>query len=296
MKRKLIKYSILVSSLLMLYLGYIAYQGPSVKGELTEKDLPPVSFEPDNGFYILRALLEPPEVEVPSPGVITKYREIYDLDKVQKIRKHIRKATEKEKEDLRKIEPYWKLLNQIFKVYNFAENYRQKKDILAYYLSRKKDVKKIEEGCSFFLKRYYRLINSEKISNTIQQMEDNNTIPFNVWGDIEDLGIVIDYPFQIRALNDLVCICAELHLKYDPNKTIKENLENLDSYKSIDPFSGEPYRYNSKKQILYSIGKNRKDDNGTPYSMKAWREPYDDIVIPCVINVKNRQKVQGARK
>ncbi|UCH94170.1 MAG: hypothetical protein JSV88_28405, partial [Candidatus Aminicenantes bacterium] len=40
-------------------------------------------------------------------------------------------------------------------------------------------------------------------------------------------------------------------------------LKQLDTYnKTIDPCSGKPYTWNRQKQVLYSIGTDRNDDNG----------------------------------
>jgi hypothetical protein len=68
---------------------------------------------------------------------------------------------------------------------------------------------------------------------------------------------------KVRTFYDITRISAELHLKDDPAKTVEEVLKQLDTYKkTIDPCSGKPYAWNPQKQVLYSIGTDRNDDNG----------------------------------
>lgn len=69
--------------------------------------------------------------------------------------------------------------------------------------------------------------------------------------------------YKVRAFYDMTRICAELHLKDDPGKPVEEVLKQIDTYnKAIDPCSGNPYIWNPQKQVLYSIGTDRDDDNG----------------------------------
>lgn len=458
MKRRLIKYGILVFVLIMLYFGYLLYQGSPVKGEFTEKDLAPASLEPDNGFYIFLAFLEPPEVDIYSPEVIAGYRETFNSPGVQNTWGNFREAIKRGEDAFKKIEKYDKLLKQFWKLYNPLKHPLQKKDPLAHFLSVKQDIEKIKEGCSFLLKRYQALMDAKKVEdfshpgiyfstyehnkiiiqvhrlfyvvniidaaegqwepavgnilkeisfyhrflktarsdrgygnyyiawrmlcdtyellprllnhkscpenvyartlaglqaipnrtfthrnavistyianaailnqqeswkiyiprnrikqyylnaykrllelgdqppfqrretveNTVRQMMADKKIPFDIfdeWGPLKRIERIIRLPYQTRALNDLICISAELYLKYDPRLTLEKNLEKLDTYKAIDPFSGTPYRCNPEKRVLYSIGPNRSDDGGMPF------DPYksslfDDIVIPIILPEK----------
>jgi len=455
MKRKSIKFAILVFVLIMLYFGYLLYQGGPVQGEFTEKDLAPASFEPDNGFYIFLAFLEPPEIDINSPEVIARYRETFNSFGAQSPREQIRNSIKREEEALRKIEKYEKLLQQFWKLYNPSKHPLQNKDPLAYFLSVKEDVEKIKEGCAFFLKRYQALIDAKKVEdftplgiyffmvehnkifiqvhrlfhvvniidaaqgkwepavgnilkeiafyhrflktarsetgygnyhfawmvlwktyellprllnhkscprdvyartltelqaipnrtfshrnavistyianaailnqeeswkiyipknrikqyyinayrrlmelgdqppyqrretveNTIRQMMANKKIPFepaDTWSPITMIERMIRFPYQTRALNDLLCISAELYLKYDPGLTLEQNLEKLAAHKAIDPFSGTPYRCNAEKRVLYSIGPNRSDDGGIPSNPRKFSS-FDDIVIPIIL-------------
>ncbi|NIM17684.1 MAG: hypothetical protein GTO45_37445 [Candidatus Aminicenantes bacterium] len=460
MKRRLIKYGILVFVLIMLYFGYLLYQGSPVKGEFTEKDLAPASLEPDNGFYIFLAFLEPPEVDIYSPEVIAGYRETFNSPGAQNPREQIRNAIKRGEDAFKKIEKYDKLLKQFWKLYNPLKHPLQKKDPLAYFLSVKEDVEKIKEGCSFLLKRYQTLMDAKKVEdfshpgiyfstyehtkiiiqvhrlfhvvniidaaegkwesavgnilkeisfyhrflktargergygnyyfawvvlwktyellprllnhkscpgnvyartlaglqaipnrtfthrnavistyianvtilnqqeswkiyiprnrikqyylnayrrllelgdqppyqrretvkNTIRQMMGNKKIPFDIfddWGPLKMMERIIRLPYQIRALNDLICICAELYLKYDPGLRLEKNLEKLDTYKAIDPFSGTPYRCNPEKRVFYSIGPNRSDDGGMPFDPYK-PSSFDDIVIPIILPEKDK--------
>lgn len=69
--------------------------------------------------------------------------------------------------------------------------------------------------------------------------------------------------YKVRTFYEMTRICAELYLKDDPTKPAAEVLKQLDTYnKTIDPCSGKPYAWNPQKQVLYSIGTDRNDDNG----------------------------------
>jgi hypothetical protein len=69
--------------------------------------------------------------------------------------------------------------------------------------------------------------------------------------------------YRVRTFYDITRISAELHLKDDPGKPVEEVLKQIDTYnKTPDPCSGKPYAWNPQKQVLYSIGTDRNDDNG----------------------------------
>ena len=68
-------------------------------------------------------------------------------------------------------------------------------------------------------------------------------------------------------------ISADLHLNYTPDKPVQEILNGLESYKTLlDSCSGKPYVWNDEKQILYSIGIDRKDNNGEANQYKKIEE------------------------
>ena len=90
--------------------------------------------------------------------------------------------------------------------------------------------------------------------------------------------------WHLKTTYDMVRISAELHLKYDPAKTVKENLDSLDLYNSlIDPCSGKPYIWHEKKQMLYSFGADRDDDGGKDGPLNSWDA---DFFLPVHLYIK----------
>jgi len=90
--------------------------------------------------------------------------------------------------------------------------------------------------------------------------------------------------YKTRTFYDMTRICAELHMKDDPAKPVEEVLKQLDTYKNtIDPCSGNPYAWNPQKQVLYSIGTDRVDENGK-YDTTTL---YTDFALP--VRLKNRK-------
>lgn len=94
-----------------------------------------------------------------------------------------------------------------------------------------------------------------------------------------NVGTAIFMSNRLRCRFEMVRILAEFQLKYSPGKKVPDVLEQLESYKLPDPFSGKPYRWNSKQKVLYSIGIDGVDDGGVEKlgSLKT------DIVIPVVL-------------
>jgi hypothetical protein len=85
--------------------------------------------------------------------------------------------------------------------------------------------------------------------------------------------------YQTKAFFDLIRICAEFHLKFTLEKPPADIFISLENVSAIDPFSGAPYLYDEKKQVLYSIGGNRVDDGGNRIPDERGKPP--DLVIPC---------------
>lgn len=100
---------------------------------------------------------------------------------------------------------------------------------------------------------------------------------------IPDLQPDILASYQTKVLYDLTRISAELHLNYTHDKPVKEILNHLESYKTPDPYSGGPYKWDKNKAILYSVGANRKDDGGVYDHSKRFKEETLDIAIPCTL-------------
>lgn len=83
-----------------------------------------------------------------------------------------------------------------------------------------------------------------------------------------------------KAVYDMSRICAELHLNYTGKKPVNEVLNQLSSFQTLDPFSGNSYIWNESKQVLYGVGLDRSD-NGGVYIRRQVKG--SDIVIPCLV-------------
>ena len=87
-----------------------------------------------------------------------------------------------------------------------------------------------------------------------------------------------------KAIYDMVRISAELHLDYPPDKPVQEILNGLKTYRSLlDRCSNKPYKWHGEKQLLYSIGTDRKDDDGR-YDYKKLNDC--DYSLPCILYLK----------
>lgn len=90
--------------------------------------------------------------------------------------------------------------------------------------------------------------------------------------------------YNRKTTYDMVKISAELHLNYDPDKPVQEILNSLESYKVLDPCSGKPYKWNDEKQLLYSIGTDRKDNGGETNLYQKIEGT--DFAIPVILYLK----------
>jgi hypothetical protein len=165
-------------------------------------------------------------------------------------------------------QPFWKI-------------YLQKERAKQYYVDYCRALTAYERECPYQRKSswsdVFRKIRSQR----------KKILFFGVDSLLENFHITrIEFPhffqstYRTRVLYDLVRLSAELRLKYDPGKTIAENLESLDSYKRID----EPYKYSRERKVLYSFGRDCKDNNGA-VSFNATKP--SDIAVPCRIHHKN---------
>ncbi len=79
-----------------------------------------------------------------------------------------------------------------------------------------------------------------------------------------DNFIVVIYKSNaLKTAHDMLHIAADLHRSYDPARPVQAQLNDLPSYRELlDPCSGKPYIWNEAKQILYSIGIDRRDNQG----------------------------------
>ncbi len=89
---------------------------------------------------------------------------------------------------------------------------------------------------------------------------------------------------EIKAMLDMLKIGAELKLLYNGEKDINRLLKTLKIYNSyIDLCSGTPYKWNGEKQVLYSIGIDRKDNKGD--FNWHWEEKETDYPLPIILYV-----------
>ncbi len=87
--------------------------------------------------------------------------------------------------------------------------------------------------------------------------------------------------YSLLTTYDMVRISADLHLHYNPDQSILENLKGLKTYQILlDPCSGKPYIWHEKKQILYSLGTDRDDDGGKGDPITSLDS---DFVLPVVL-------------
>lgn len=99
-----------------------------------------------------------------------------------------------------------------------------------------------------------------------------------------NLFTVVGKSYLRKAIYDMIRISAELHLRYDPNKPVQEILNSLDSYRVLDDCSGKPYKWNDRKQLLYSVGIDRVDNGGDNADYQ--RLEGMDYSIPVILYVK----------
>ncbi len=92
---------------------------------------------------------------------------------------------------------------------------------------------------------------------------------------------VVHKTWLARTVYDMLRISAELHARYNGKRTVAELLPTLESYRTVDPCSGQPYRWHAEKQWLYSVGVDKKDDGGLDRAQQKWQGT--DYVLPCVV-------------
>ncbi|HSQ35479.1 MAG TPA: hypothetical protein VLQ89_05755 [Candidatus Binatia bacterium] len=96
---------------------------------------------------------------------------------------------------------------------------------------------------------------------------------------------VIYKSYALKATHDMLHIAADLQRSYDPQRPVQAQLNDLPSYRELlDPCSGKPYVWNDSRQILYSIGVDRRDNQGDTRDYQDWRG--SDFTLPIVLFVK----------
>jgi hypothetical protein len=102
---------------------------------------------------------------------------------------------------------------------------------------------------------------------------------------LENFIAVIYKSWALKTAHDMLHIAAALHRDYDPVRPVQAQLNDLPSYRELlDPCSGKPYVWNEAKQILYSIGIDRRDNQGDTKDYQAWQD--SDYVLPIILYVK----------
>jgi hypothetical protein len=102
---------------------------------------------------------------------------------------------------------------------------------------------------------------------------------------MENFIVVIYKSYALKATYDMLHIAADLHRSFDPKRSLQAQLNDLPSYRELpDPCSGKPYVWNEAKQILYSIGIDRRDNQGDTRDYQVVHD--SDYTMPVVLFVK----------
>lgn len=99
---------------------------------------------------------------------------------------------------------------------------------------------------------------------------------------LPNLKAVVLKSYIARTIYEMLRISADLHLNYTADKPVKEILESLETYETVDPCSGKPYIWDDEKQLLYSIGTDRVDDAGR----QQLGDMTGDFVMPVILYLK----------
>ena len=83
----------------------------------------------------------------------------------------------------------------------------------------------------------------------------------------------------------MLTIACHLHLQYHPGKPVGLQLFELESNQElIDPCSGTQYKWNEQKQLLYSPGLDRQDDQGETRGYNQIKG--SDYALPIILYLK----------
>jgi hypothetical protein len=100
-----------------------------------------------------------------------------------------------------------------------------------------------------------------------------------------NLFAVVYKSYALKTAYDMLHIVADLHRSFDPKRSLQSQLNDLPSYRELlDPCSGKPYIWNESKQLLYSIGIDRRDNQGDTKDYQAWQD--SDYALPVITFVK----------
>ncbi len=149
--------------LLVLFVVFNQFDTGEFPRELTKEDLPQVSFDTNNGFYLLMTLVEPRETDIMSEAVVTKYRRVFDT------------APDNEKDlDHWKKGDYFKLFGKeveyiramLTKAIGAGRNWidgftKENSDWNQAVLAGKNEIREVESRWDVYLDRYQKLVDCE---------------------------------------------------------------------------------------------------------------------------------------
>jgi hypothetical protein len=102
---------------------------------------------------------------------------------------------------------------------------------------------------------------------------------------LDNFIAVVFKSWALKATHDMLHIAADLHRSFDPKRSVQSQLNDLTSYRELlDPCSGKPYIWNGAKQILYSIGIDRRDNQGDTKNYQTWQD--SDYALPVILFVR----------
>lgn len=153
----------IVLALVVVYVVFNQFDIGEFPTEFTKDDLPPVSFDTNNGYYLLMTLVEPRETDIMSEAVVMKYRRLfdpqYDNRKYMKEwdRDEYKKGFGEDLEYIRSI-----LREAIGSGNNWIDGFTDLEfDWNQAVLTGKKEIRAVESRWEIYLHRYQKLIDSE---------------------------------------------------------------------------------------------------------------------------------------
>ena len=149
--------------LVVVYVVFNQFDIGEFKSEFSKDDLPPVSFDTNNGYYLMMTLAEPRETDIMSESVVMKYRKLFDPQYDNK-----KYLAEWDAEEYKK--PFQKDLEYIRSVLrktiragnNWIDGFTNLEfDWNQSVLNGRKEIREVETRFNVYLDRYQRLIDNE---------------------------------------------------------------------------------------------------------------------------------------
>lgn len=124
-------------------------------GAYTMADLPPASFDPSNGFYIMWGLAEPEGVDILSEKYITPFRKLFNPD--------LKNIKFREPFDINQYRTKFKTYAEAIRKITYPRSFE--KDWLTALTPQLEKLAEVRQTCAFLLKRYRTLIDSPKVED-----------------------------------------------------------------------------------------------------------------------------------